>query len=99
MVDNRKRWNRRLKRRIKNGFLTEEHAAEQFIKHPPSKSLKITAVPDTSWQFKGVGKGGSLGTLVDAISKSTDKAEQPAIPPPLQAYTEQDVRNMFGYVW
>ena len=57
-------------------MITKAEAAEKYIRNPPSKSSKITAVPDTSWQYKGVGKGGSLGTPVDAISQSTDKYRQ-----------------------
>ena len=37
-----------------------------------------------------------MGTPVDAISQSTDKAEEPNIPEPLAAYTEEEIRNMFG---
>ena len=88
--------------RKKRGYITEEEAASQFIHNPPSSTSKIeepapkaTAVAATSWQFKGEGKGGSLGTLVSAISTSTVKAEQPAIPPPLKANTEKDVEEMF----
>ena len=94
--DKRKRSNRYISRLERAGKITKAKAAEKYIRNPPSKSSKLTAVPDTSWQYKGVGKGGSLGTPVDAISQSTDKAEEPNIPEPLAAYTEEEIRNMFG---
>ena len=64
--DKRKRSNRYISRLERAGKITKAKAAEKYIRNPPSKSSKITAVPDTSWQYKGVGKGGSLGTPVDA---------------------------------
>jgi hypothetical protein len=114
----RKRSNRALKRMIDKDIISEEEARSQFRRGESSSSKQetkkaeegIIAEEETKWQYKGEGKGGSLGVtvgsngIVEADAGDVGDAGdarwiQRGIPLAPKANTTVDVQAMFdtGY--
>ena len=104
----RKRFNRALKRKIKNGIISEEEAQSQFLRGNSSSEAPFdvqqqTSEPvETPWQYKGEGKGGSLGVSVGSSSivaadagNAHCQALEKWIPDAPNANTDEDVQEMF----
>ena len=51
---------------------------------------------ETDWQYKGTGKGGSLGQAVGSGSTVVEEAKKKEIPPATKANTKAAVEEMFN---
>ena len=114
----RKRFNRKVSRRVEKGFISEREAQWHFVRGNssswvPLQRLRFDVQQQTSdpvetqpWQYKGEGKGGSLGVSVGSsrivaadAGNAHCQALEKVIPDAPNAYTKKDVQLMFdnGY--